>query len=110
MIFKIEVFHLKENDFHEWLLNIDKRDIKQARDCVSRARRIERAASEYFQIEIDLDDEYMKDNCETIFGILSADKVKRADKSINLPMNDKGLTSLKSTLKKYVRFCRENLG
>ncbi|MEC1771939.1 hypothetical protein [Schinkia azotoformans] len=96
---------MRETEFFDWLINVDGRDIRQTRDNVSRARRVENSLSMYLKRSVNLDDEYSKDKCSSILEMLSFEYSPRIPEAINLPRNKNGLSSLRTAIKKYIKFC-----
>lgn len=96
---------MRDNEFAAWLLNVDGRDKRQTSDNVSRARRVEEALSDYLGSDINLDGEYQKDKCASILEMLSFDYASKIPVHINLPRDKNGLSSLKTAINKYIKFC-----
>lgn len=97
---------MRDQEFYNWLIDVDGRDKRQASDNVSRARRVENALSEHLRSEINLDAEYRKDKCELVLEMLSFDYANKIPKTINLPKNKDGLSTLRTAINKYVKFCK----
>lgn len=97
---------MREDDFSNWLINVDGRDIRQMRDNVSRANRVENALSVYLKETINLDQEYYKDICASILEKLSFEYSTKIPSTINLPKDKNGLSSLRTAVSKYIKFCR----
>lgn len=91
---------MKDNLFETWLKTVDGRPGRQASDNLSRVRRVERAGC-------DIDAEYEKDHCASILNSLYPDTITRLNR-LELPADSDGLSSLRTAVKKYVRF-REGL-
>lgn len=87
---------MQDDAFENWLRNIDSRPIAQIRDNLSRARRVER------EMRLNLDTEYHKDRCEMILNLLNIDNPSVL--SSKLPYEMTGLSSLKTAIRKYVKF------
>ena len=98
---------MRENEFSNWLIAIDGRDKRQTNDNISRARRVEEALSEYLGSEISLDKEYKKDKCYSVLEMLSMDYANKIPVSINLPKDKNGLSSLRTSINKYIKFCNK---
>lgn len=96
---------MRDVEFSNWLIDVDGRDKRQASDNVSRARRVEEALSEYMRSEINLDREYRKDKCASVLEMLSMDYASKIPTTINLPKDKKGLSSLRTAINKYIKFC-----
>ncbi|SNS87379.1 hypothetical protein SAMN05446037_102511 [Anaerovirgula multivorans] len=96
---------MRAKAFADWLMNVDHRDIRQARDYVSRVRRVENALSEYLLRSVNLDEEFNNDNCDFILSLLSIEHDKKISNTINLPESKDGLSKLKTAVNKYIRFC-----
>lgn len=97
---------MREDDFSNWLINVDGRDIRQMRDNVSRANRVENALSGYSKQIVNLDQEYYKDKCGSILEMLSFEYSTKIPSTINLPKDESGLSSLRTAVNKYIKFCR----
>lgn len=95
---------MQSSRFRSWLIEVKEKDSHQASDNISRVRRIEKAFSDIWQVEIDIDDEYERDKCEEILSKLSVSARKEFGKEINLPTNTTGISQLKTSLKNYVEF------
>lgn len=98
---------MRDYEFANWLTNIDGRDKRQTSDNVSRARRIEEALTEYLRSGINLDAEYQKDKCTSVLEMLSTDYASKIPASINLPKDKNGLSSLRTAINKYIKFCTQ---
>ncbi|MHC1731981.1 MAG: hypothetical protein AB9888_08150 [Bacteroidales bacterium] len=98
---------MRDIEFSNWLVNVDGRDKRQMSDNVSRAKRVEEALSNYLRTEVNLDFEYQKDKCNLVLEMLSMDYVSKIAVAINLPKDKNGLSSLKTSINKYIRFCNE---
>lgn len=97
---------MRDIEFSNWLIDVDGRDKRQARDNVSRTRRVEEALSEYLGSEINLDAEYKKNKCASVIEMLSMDYASKIPTTINLPKDKNGLSSLRTAINKYIRFCK----
>lgn len=95
---------MQSSRFRSWLIEVKEKDSHQASDNISRVRRVEKAFSDIWQVEIDIDDEYERDKCEEILSKLSVSARKEFGKEINLPTNTIGISQLKTSLKNYVEF------
>lgn len=84
---------------------MDGRDVKQMRDNVSRAKRVENALSDYLNKVVNLDQEYHKDKCAIVLEMLSMEYTTKIPSAINLPKDKNGLSSLRTAVNKYVKFC-----
>ena len=98
---------MRENAFYDWLLSVDGRDIRQTRDNVSRARRVENSLTEYLQKPVRLEEEYNQDRCASILENLSIESAVKIPVTINLPKDKNGLSSLRTAVNKYIKFCDE---
>ncbi len=96
---------MRDYEFANWLTNIDGRDKRQTSDNVSRARRVEEALSEYLRSNINLDAECQKDKCASVLEMLSLDYSSKVPASINIPKDKNGLSSLRTAINKYIKFC-----
>jgi len=97
---------MRDIEFSNWLIDVDGRDKRQTSDNISRARRVEKALSEYLRLEINLDAEYQKDKCTSVIEMLSMDYASKIPTTINLPKDKNGLSSLRTSINKYIRFCK----
>jgi len=88
---------MQDDAFREWLEKSDKRPLSQIRDNIARVRRIEDG------LDINIDMEYMNRQCEAVLNrlnILNAEYLK----TVNLPTDSAGLSSLKTSVRKYIKF------
>jgi len=88
---------MQETAFRDWLETIDNRPLPQLRDNLARTRRVED------NFEANLDIEYESNRCENIIKMLDISNIG-FNKSINLPTDKNGLASLKTAVRKYVKF------
>lgn len=98
---------MRESAFIDWLEIVDGRDVRQTRDNVSRAKRVEHALTEYLQRSVRLEDEFIQDRCASILENLSIESAGIIPVTINLPKDKNGLSSLRTAVNKYIRFCDE---
>ena len=97
---------MRDDEFSNWLINVDGRDTRQMRDNISRLRRVEQALSEYLKLAVNLDFEFQNDKCAAVLEMLSLDYSNKIPASINLPKDKNGLSSLRTAVNKYIKFCR----
>ena len=85
--------------FTEWLGNIDRRPLRQIRDNTARINRVESCLC------VNLETEYSNDECESILEKLVT---SNADflKTVDLPTDMAGLSSLKTSVRKFVKYCK----
>lgn len=95
---------MRNEEFQKWLIEVKGKDSHQACDNASRIRRVEKGFSAIRQREVDLDDECIKDHCESLIDDLCIAKRKEMPKTVNLPNNTEGLSQLRSSVRNYVAF------
>lgn len=101
---------MRKDEFKVWLLT--KIHAKPTSDCISRCRTVETA------LNVDLDVEYLRDRCETVlnkmqYGIKDEKENKEAPTGFHFKEDANiryRLTDLRSAVRKYVKFCNENMG
>ena len=84
---------MRNDAFREWLRNIDGRPPRQESDNASRAKRVAD------DLKVNLDSEYDKDRCESI-----KDRLPSLLKRNGQPLNKNDISSLKTSISKYVAF------
>ncbi|MDR3053947.1 MAG: hypothetical protein LBU53_00870 [Zoogloeaceae bacterium] len=89
---------MKDELFRKWLESVDRRPIAQVRDNIARVRRIEQ------EMRNNLDIEYGKDCCVSVIEDLNVDNTHLLNQT-RLPRKMEGLSSLKTAVRKYVKFC-----
>ena len=89
---------MQDEDFREWLEIVDKRPLPQVRDNISRIKRVEDS------LNLNLDTEYINEQCESVLNKLDLSNAEFL-KTVNLPTDIAGLSSLKTAVRKYVKFC-----
>jgi hypothetical protein len=89
---------MRKEEFGNWLEFSNGRDKAQTSDNVSRADRVER------ELHVNLDTECQKNRCENVLNQLTVDARAKMPESINLPRDGRGLSSLKTAVRKYVKF------
>ena len=95
---------MREAEFREWLLEVDKKSKAQTSDNVSRVKRIEKAFTDTDGTLCDVDKEYEKDGCASLFERLATKNRTNLPEQMNLPHDMMGLSRLKSSLRKYIEF------
>ena len=88
---------MQDEAFRDWLGIIDKRPLPQIRDNIARARRVENG------LDVNLDTEYRNGRCESVLDRLDISNIGFF-KKVNLPTDRAGLASLKTAVRKYVKF------
>ncbi|WP_366923867.1 hypothetical protein MFMK1_000783 [Metallumcola ferriviriculae] len=96
---------MRNDAFSDWLVYVDGRDKRQTSDNLSRVRRVEEALTEHLKRTINLDDEYNKDRCNLILETISFECSEKIVETVNLPKDKNGLSSLRTAVNKYVKFC-----
>lgn len=89
---------MKDEAFREWLEKSDKRPLPQIRDNIARVRRVETG------LNVNLDTEYKNGRCESILNMLDISNAELL-RTVGLPTDMAGLSSLKTSVRKYVMFC-----
>lgn len=88
---------MQDDSFGNWLKNVDDRPLPQIRDNLARTRRVE------YELQLDLDEEYQNGRCESVLDTLDVTNSVFLSKT-SLPTDMAGLSSLKTAVRKYVKF------
>lgn len=103
MICQLKDDQMRKEEFRIWLVQ-QNRGSHQTSDILSRASRVEKSLSLYYEKSVNLDEEYIKDKCESVLATLSTENVSSMPEIKNLPRKGEGLCTLKAEVKYYIKF------
>lgn len=92
-------WQMNQVEFNNWL-SLNGTSKKVGSDICSRVKRIE------LELNIDIDDEYKKDKCESIINKFKDKGIRLVE--TNLPYGKYTISTYKHSLKKYISFIESN--
>ena len=99
---------MRDKEFKNWLIKKGGSK-KTSSDKRSRAKRAEKLLSDYLQTDLDLDNEYKKDQCSKVLHLLNGKTVDELPDSFKLPKKKDLLAHYRHAVSKYVEFCEETV-
>ena len=95
---------MKKEEFRKWLVEIDGRDKNQARDHLSRVKRIENVLTDLDGSPFDIEDACKKDQGQTLLNRLTLGNREKMPTDTNLPTDMMGISRIRSSLRKYIDY------